>query len=49
MSGGSFNYLCYAELSELLNRISDLEDIERELIELGYTDIAKDTRRLIEY
>ena len=49
MSGGNFNYLCYAELSELLNRISDLEDMERELTELGYTDIAKDTRRLIEY
>lgn len=49
MSGGSHNYLCYAEFPEIMNRTSDMAEIEKELIKLGYTDIAKDVRRLIEY
>lgn len=49
MSGGSHNYLCYTEFPEIMNRTSDMVDVEKELIKLGYTDIAKDVRRLIEY
>ena len=51
MSGGSHNYLCYAEVQELLSgtRIADMEDMEQRLIQLGYVDVAKDVRRLIEY
>ena len=49
MSGGSFNYLCYKDTEDLLNRISDLEDMRESLIKYGYEDIAKDTQRLIEY
>ena len=51
MSGGSFNYLCYAETHELLEhyRISDMEVMEQKLIAMGYVDIARDVRRLIEY
>lgn len=49
MSGGSHNYLCYAEVEYLYERIDDLEIMERDLIRLGYPDIAKDVRRLIEY
>lgn len=50
MSGGSFNYLCYKEtLSELSERICDLEDMRECLVKYGYDDIAKDTQRLIEY
>ena len=49
MSGGSFNYLCYAETPDILCRTSDMEAIESVLIKIGYTDIAKDVRRLIEY
>lgn len=51
MSGGSINYLCYAEPHEMLecNRILDLEEVEQELLNRGYDDIAKDVRRLIEY
>ncbi len=48
MSGGSNNYLCYAE-SDIIGRTADMEDIEQTLIRLGYTDIARDVRRLIEY
>lgn len=47
MSGGSINYLCYAE--DVINRTNDMEDVEKELISLGYIDIATDVRRLIEY
>ena len=49
MSGGSHNYLCYAELPDVIGRTADMEQIEQTLIEKGYTDIAEDVRRLIEY
>jgi hypothetical protein len=49
MSGGSHNYLCYAEMPDIVGRTADMENMERILIEEGYTDIAKDVRRLIEY
>lgn len=49
MSGGSHNYLCYAEMPDIIGRTADMEDMEQALIEEGYTDIAKDVRRLIEY
>ena len=49
MSGGSHNYLCYAEMPDIIGRTADMEEMEQNLIELGYTDIAKDVRRLIEY
>ena len=49
MSGGSHNYLCYAETPDIIGRTADMEEMEQNLIELGYIDIAKDVRRLIEY
>lgn len=49
MSGGSFNYLYCKDGAELFNYVSDIEDIEAALIKLNYIDVAKDTRRLIEY
>ena len=49
MSGGSLNYLCYAEVPDIIGRTRDMEDVEHTLIRLGYTDIAEDVRRLIEY
>lgn len=49
MSGGSHNYLCYTEMPDIIGKTEDMEDIENELIKLGYSDIAKDVRRLIEY
>ena len=49
MSGGSHNYLCYAEMPDIIVRTADMEEMEQDLIELGYADIAKDVRRLIEY
>ena len=49
MSGGSHNYLCYAEMPDIIGRTADMEQMEQDLIKLGYTDIAKDIRRLIEY
>lgn len=49
MSGGSFNYLCFTEVPDLFHKIDDMEEVEQVLIKMGYTDIAKDVRRLIEY
>lgn len=49
MSGGSLNYLCYAEFPEILGKTAEMEEAEEILLKMGYTDIAKDVRRLIEY
>ena len=49
MSGGSLNYLCYAETPEIMSRVSDMESVENTLLSMKYNDIAKDVRRLIEY
>lgn len=49
MSGGSHNYLCCAEMPDIIGRTADMEEMEQSLIEMGYIDIAKDVRRLIEY
>lgn len=49
MSGGSLNYLFCKEPAQLFDHIEDMVQVEDELIRHGYTDIAKDVRRLIEY
>lgn len=51
MSGGSFSYLCYKDVPELMNSssIANLESMVQHLQEYGYEDIARDTQRLIEY
>lgn len=51
MSGGSFKYLFCKEPQDLFDWdcMESLEGIEAFLIKEGYTDVAKDTRRLIEY
>lgn len=51
MSGGSFGYLCYKDVNELMepSSISDLEIMVQHLQLYGYEDIARDTQRLIEY
>ena len=51
MSGGSYDYLFCKETCELFNysNIRALEEMEYRFLELGYDDVAKDFRRLIEY
>ena len=49
MSGGSLNYLYVREPAALFDHVEELEKVERELLVRGYTDIARDVRRLIEY
>lgn len=49
MSGGSLNYLYIKEPGDLFNHHDDLQQVEGFLLALGYKDIAKDVRRLIEY
>lgn len=49
MSGGSLNYLYNRDPGELFDRVHDLKEVEQELLSRGYTDIARDVRRLIEY
>lgn len=51
LSGGSFCYLCYKDVSELMkpSGISELESMVQHLQSYGYEDIARDTQRLIEY
>lgn len=49
MSGGSFNYLCYADAGELLSRSEDLASMASELRALGYDarDVAERTESLL--
>lgn len=49
MSGGSLNYLYCKDGDELFGYVDDLERAEAYLLGIGYLDIAKDVRRLIEY
>lgn len=51
MSGGSWSYLYSREVDELIQseNIELLEDMADYLNQNGYEDVAKDTRRLVEY
>ena len=49
MSGGSLSYLYNKQFPEVCNYIGEMKKVEKELISQGYTDIARDVRRLIEY
>lgn len=49
MSGGSYNYLCFAPMPDVISRVADMGEMENFLLKEGYTDIAKDVRRLMEY
>lgn len=49
MSGGSLNYLYCKDPDELYDHLYDLERAEKYLLSEGYSDVAKDVRRLIEY
>ena len=51
MSGGSIDYLFCKESYELFaySNVRTLEEMESRFLELGYDDVAKDFRRLIEY
>ena len=42
MSGGSFNYLCYADCEKILTMRQELKAMEERLLELGFTDIANE-------
>lgn len=48
MSGGSWNYLCYKDVSELVELEEDIENMGERLTGLGYaTDAAIDTLELL--
>lgn len=51
MSGGSWNYLCYKDIDELMNGSSTelLQDMVDRLNSAGFKDVAQDTQRLVEY
>lgn len=51
MSGGSMGYLYNKEVSDLFSPdyLAHMETAESMLLGMGYKDIAKDVRRLIEY
>ena len=51
MIGGSWNYLYSKEIDDLMqySNIELLEEMSDYLNQNGYEDVAKDTRRLVEY
>lgn len=49
MSGGSWDYLYCKDIDEIMASAEDLQDMSDRLMALGYTDVAQDTQRLVEY
>lgn len=51
MSGGSWNYLYSADIEDLMSgrKLDDLQRMTDRLASDGYTDVAKDVQRLVEY
>lgn len=51
MSGGRYDYLFCEKTEELFTsyNVRILEEMEQSFVGLGYEDVAKDFRRLIEY
>lgn len=48
MSGGSYNYLCYADISDLMNKHGeDLRNMVSALTDAGATDAAEETETII--
>jgi hypothetical protein len=47
MSGGSFDYLCYKEPSEILNALGDLERMTAHLARNEMPDAAQETYELV--
>jgi len=48
MSGGSYNYLCYMQASDLFSEQVTLQNMADDLAELGYAnDVAKETEQLL--
>ncbi len=48
MSGGSYNYLFCADFPDIVNKISDLENMRDRLSELGFKDLARETNAILE-
>lgn len=47
MSGGAYDYLCYAAPEDLLQRISDIEAIRERAAELGYSKLEQKIQILV--
>lgn len=48
MSGGSYNYLCYAGIDSIGERRDDLEAMRDRLNELGYQRAAQGTQEVLD-
>lgn len=49
MSGGSYNYLCYADHSDIGNKTEDLQEMIDRLKELCFEDIANESYLVLEH
>lgn len=48
MSGGSFNYLCHKDFSDLISAETDIQQMADELARLGYApDAAQETMEVL--
>ena len=47
MSGGSFNYLCWAQPLDLLNKRQDISDMVKALSDAGHIDAAAETETIL--
>jgi hypothetical protein len=49
MSGGSYNYLCHADSSDIGFKTEELKDMANRLAELGFTEEANETKDILEH
>ena len=47
MSGGSYEYLCFTEIQDLLHKEDIITKMADRLIELGYDNFAKETLQIL--
>lgn len=46
MSGGSYDYLCYADATELFNKRQSISDMVTALAGMGHLDAARETESI---
>jgi len=49
MSGGSYDYICFSELRDLLWKDETISSMANRLIELGYESLAKETLEYLHF
>lgn len=47
MSGGSYNYICFCDATDLASKQGQIQPMADRLRQLGYDDLAKETESIL--